>query len=73
VQALAILLERDDPAAFGDNFGGLVMLIPFFIFVLVQFVLTRRALLAAEPATTEEERAASPAAMEQKAEREGIA
>jgi len=28
VQALAILLERDDPAAFGDNFGGLFMLIP---------------------------------------------
>ena len=65
VQALAILLERDDPAAFGDNFGGLVMLIPFFIFVLVQFILTGRALLAAEGATTEEERAASPAAIEQ--------
>src|SRR6516225_1672722 len=64
VQVLAILLERDDPAAFGDNFGGLVMLIPFFIFVLVQFILTRRAHLSAE------ERAASPAAIEQKAERE---
>ena len=67
VQALAVLLERDDPAAFGDNFGGLVMLIPFYIFVLVQFILTGRALLAAERATTAEERAASPTAIEQKA------
>jgi hypothetical protein len=67
VQALAILLERDDPAAFGDNFGGLVMLIPFFIFVLVQFILTVRALIAAERVTAAEERAASPAAIEQNA------
>ncbi len=34
IQLLAIPLERDDPAAFGDNIGGLVMLIPFFVFVL---------------------------------------
>jgi hypothetical protein len=67
VQVLAILLERDDPAAFGDNFGGLVMLIPFFIFVLVQFILTGRTLLATEHATAAEERAASPAAIEQNA------
>jgi hypothetical protein len=67
VQALAILLERDDPAAFGDNFGGLVMLIPFFIIVLFQFILTGRALLAAERAIAAEERAASPVAIEQKA------
>jgi hypothetical protein len=67
VQALAILLERDDPAAFGDNFGGLVMLIPFFIFVLVQFILTRRMHFSAERATAAEERAASPAAIERKA------
>ena len=72
VQALAILLERDDPAAFGDNFGGLVMLIPFFIFVLVQFILTRRTHFSAEHATAEE-RAASPVAIERKAEGEGIA
>jgi len=67
VQVLAILLERDDPAAFGDNFGGLVMLIPFFIFVLVQFILTGRALIAAERATTAEEHATSPVAIERKA------
>src|SRR5215472_5985727 len=63
VQALALLLERDDPAAFGDNFGGLVMLIPFFIFVLAQFVLTGRALIAAERATTAEEHATSAVAI----------
>jgi hypothetical protein len=73
VQALAILLERDDPAAFGDNFGGLVMLIPFCIFVLVQFMLTRRTIQSAERAIVAEERDTSPAAIEQKAEREGIA
>jgi len=66
VQVLAILLERDDPAAFGDNFGGLVMLIPFFIFVLVQFILTGRALIAAERATTAEEHATSPVEIERK-------
>ncbi len=43
------------------------MLIPLFIFVLVQFILTGRALIAAERATAAEERAASPAAIEQKA------
>ena len=68
VQALAILLERDDPAAFGDNFGGLFMLIPFCIFVLVQFILTRRTHLSAERATVAEERDVSPIAIEQKAE-----
>src|SRR5215472_3872418 len=67
VQALAILLERDDPSAFGDNFGGLFMLIPFCIFVLVQFILTRRTLLAAERGTVAEERDASQVAIEQKA------
>ncbi len=48
VQALAIPLEHDDAGAFGDNIGGLVMLAPFFIFVLVQFFVNRRAIIAAE-------------------------
>jgi hypothetical protein len=64
VQALAILLEHDDTGAFGDNIGGLAMLIPFFIFVLIQFVVTGRAILAAEHATTAEEHAASPVTIE---------
>jgi len=38
IQLFAIPLERDDPAAFGDNIGGLVMLIPFFVFVLISYL-----------------------------------
>ncbi len=38
IQLAAIPLERDDPAAFGDNIGGLVMLIPFFVFVLISYL-----------------------------------
>ena len=37
VQVIAVPLETDDPAAFGDNIGGLVFLVPFFIFALVYF------------------------------------
>jgi hypothetical protein len=43
VQIIAIPLERDDPAAFGDNSGGLIMLVPFFIFALVYYLSGRRA------------------------------
>ncbi len=42
VQIIAIPLERDDPAAFGDNFGGLIMWVPFFLFVLYYYYRTRR-------------------------------
>jgi hypothetical protein len=49
VQLLAVPLETDDIAAFGDNIGGLVMLAPFFVFALVYFV----RLGAAEPAANE--------------------
>jgi hypothetical protein len=38
VQLLAIPLETDDVAAFGDNIGGLVMLAPFFVFALVYYI-----------------------------------
>ncbi|MCL4393852.1 MAG: hypothetical protein M1482_03415 [Chloroflexi bacterium] len=41
VQVIAVPLENDDPAAFGDNIGGLVFLVPFFIFALVYFWRTR--------------------------------
>ncbi len=41
VQLLAVPLENDDPAAFGDNIGGLVFLVPFFIFTLVYFLRSR--------------------------------
>jgi hypothetical protein len=38
VQLLAVLLERDDPVAFGDNYIGLIMFVPFFVVVVVQYV-----------------------------------
>ena len=67
VQALAIPLEHDDAAAFGDNIGGLVMFAPFFIFALVLFILNRRTILAAKHAESPEEGAESSGAIEQKA------
>ncbi len=41
IQLIAIPLEHDDPAAFGDNIGGLVFLVPFFIFALIYFLRSR--------------------------------
>ncbi len=37
IQLVAIPLERDSAAAFGDNIGGLVLLLPFFIFALIYY------------------------------------
>jgi hypothetical protein len=37
IQIAAIPLERDDLAAFGDNIGGLMMLVPFFFFSLLYY------------------------------------
>jgi hypothetical protein len=45
IQILAIPLEHDDAGAFGDNIGGLIMLAPFFVFVVVQFVVNGRTIL----------------------------
>ncbi|HEY6540154.1 MAG TPA: hypothetical protein VIZ18_04415 [Ktedonobacteraceae bacterium] len=67
VQMLAIPLEHDDAGAFGDNIGGLVMFAPFFIFVLVQFILSGRAILMAERTQVSEERTGAPVATEHKA------
>ncbi len=44
VQALAIVFETDDPAAFGDNIGGLVLYAPFFVFALIYYFCTGRML-----------------------------
>ncbi len=46
VQLAAIPLERDDLAAFGDNIGGLVLLVPFFVFSLIYYISRGRALVA---------------------------
>ncbi len=37
IQALAIPLENDDPAAFGDNIGGLIFFVPFLLFAAFQY------------------------------------
>lgn len=49
VQLLAVLLERDDAAAFGDNYIGLALLVPFFIFVIGEYVWTGRRFFAQVP------------------------
>jgi hypothetical protein len=48
VQLLAMLLELDDQAAFGDNYIGLILFVPFFIFVVVQYVWNGRRFFAEE-------------------------
>jgi hypothetical protein len=35
VQALALIFERDSSAAFGDDIGGLMIMIPVFFFALI--------------------------------------
>ncbi len=47
IQILAIPLERDDAAAFGDNIGGLVLLLPFFVFGVVYYLRQSRTLALA--------------------------
>lgn len=42
VQAVAVPLEHDDAAAFGDNIGGLILLVPFLVFAAFQYVRTAR-------------------------------
>jgi uncharacterized membrane protein len=47
VELVAVPLETDDPAAFGDNLAGLILYVPFFGFVVGQYVWAGR---AADPA-----------------------
>ncbi len=46
IQLVAIPLERDSAAAFGDNIGGIVLLLPFFLFALVYYFRVGRSLAA---------------------------
>ncbi len=48
IQLVAIPLERDDAAAFGDNIGGLVLLLPFFVFALIYYLRAGRSIPASE-------------------------
>ena len=44
LQLVAVPLESDDTTAFGDNIGGLVLLVPFVIFAAIQYSRTARLL-----------------------------
>ena len=46
VQVVGLVLEKDDPASFGDNIGGIWLFVPLFIVLIVQFFLNRRHLAA---------------------------
>lgn len=46
VQIVGLVLEKDDPASFGDNIGGMWLFVPLFVFLIVQFSLNRRHLAA---------------------------
>jgi len=46
VQVVGLVLEKDDPASFGDNIGGMWLFVPLFIVLVVQFYMNRRHLAA---------------------------
>ena len=46
VQIVGLVLEKDDPASFGDNIGGIWLFVPLFFILVVQFYLNRRHLAA---------------------------
>ena len=47
VQVVGLVLEKEDPASFGDNIGGMWLFVPLFVFLVVQFYVNRRHLAAA--------------------------
>ena len=51
VQIVGLVLEKDDPASFGDNIGGMWLFVPLFVILAVQFYVNRRHLAAATEAT----------------------
>ena len=46
VQVVGLVLEKDDPASFGDNIGGIWLFVPLFVVLIAQFFLNRRHLAA---------------------------
>jgi hypothetical protein len=54
VQLSGVLLEHDDPTAFGDNIGGMWLFVPLLVFLIVQYVRGGRyqAAVAVAPATS---------------------
>lgn len=56
-QIFGVLFEHDDPASFGDNIGGMFMLVPLLIVLIVLYIRNRQLVdaseevLSAEPAS----------------------
>ena len=46
VQVVGLVVEKDDPASFGDNIGGMWLFVPLFVVLIAQFFLNRRHLAA---------------------------
>ena len=46
VQIVGLVLEKDDPASFGDNIGGMWLFVPLLVVLVMQFYLNRRHLAA---------------------------
>jgi 4-amino-4-deoxy-L-arabinose transferase-like glycosyltransferase len=51
VQIVGLVLEKDDPASFGDNIGGMWLFVPLFVVLVVQFYLNRSLLVASAEVT----------------------
>jgi len=48
VQLVGLVLEKDDPASFGDNIGGIWLFVPLFVFLIVRFYINWKYLASAE-------------------------
>ena len=59
VQVVGLVVEKDDPASFGDNIGGMWLFVPLFVVLIAQFFLNRRHLAASAGVTP----ASGPAAV----------
>ena len=55
VQIVGLVLEKDNPASFGDNIGGMWLFVPLFFVLIVQFYVNRRHLATATEVTATSE------------------
>ena len=65
VQVVGLVLEKDDPASFGDNIGGMWLFVPLLVVLIVQFYVNRRHLATA----TEGAAASEPLAISTESQR----
>lgn len=59
VQIVGLVVEKDDPASFGDNIGGIWLFVPLFVFLIAQFYINRQYLASTELASVPEPAAIS--------------